>query len=324
MSRPARAVFLGSGSFAIPIVEAVASHETVQLVAVVSAQDRPSGRGRRVHATPVATLARARGWTLHQPARLRDPEAEARILELRPDILLLADYGRIVPAALLDAPRGGALNVHPSLLPRFRGASPIPATILAGDRETGVTIIRMDAGIDTGPIIAQERLPVGGAETAPELEQRLAAAGARLLADVLGEWLDGSVAAVPQPARGATFTRPLRREDGRLDWTRPARALERQVRAYQPWPGSFTASPIGTITVWRAAVAASGGGRGSKAAIALGHREPGTVLPFDHGIAATCADDVLELLEVQMAGRRRVGGAELRSGHPQLVGARLG
>ena len=151
---------------------------------------------------------------------------------------MLADYGQIVPAALLDPPFG-ALNLHPSLLPRHRGASPIPAAIVAGDRETGVTLMRMDAGLDTGPIVAVERLPLAGSETAPELEARLADLAADLLARSLEPWLRGDLPATPQPEEGATLTRPLRREDGRLDPALPAADLERRVRAYLPWPGTF-------------------------------------------------------------------------------------
>jgi len=317
LERPVRTVFLGSGTFAVPVLEAVATHPAVELVAAVSAPDRRAGRGHRPRGVPVATLARQRGWPLHQPARLRDVDAQARLLALRPELLVLADYGQIVPAALVDSPAHGALNVHPSLLPRHRGASPVAATILAGDREGGVTVIRMDAGVDTGPIVAQARVPVAGSETAPRLEERLAALGARLLADVLEPWLGGAIVPLPQPAEGASVTRLLRREDGRLDWTRDAEVLERQVRAYQPWPGSFAPSPFGTITLWGAAVL-----RRDAAGGAISGR-PGTVLPWERGLAVVCAGGALELLEVQLAGRGRMSGRDLRNGYPRIVGERL-
>jgi methionyl-tRNA formyltransferase len=311
------AVFLGSGSFAVPIVEAMAAHPAIDLVAVVSAPDRPAGRGHAVRAVPVAELARQRGWPLQQPARLRHPDAQAALLALEPRIILLADYGQIVPRALIDAPAHSALNVHPSLLPRHRGASPVAATILAGDRESGVTVIRMDAGIDSGPIVAQQRMAVADDETAPELEHRLALLGARVLGEALRPWLAGAISPLPQPDEGVTLTRPLHRADGRLDWTRPAVDLERQVRAYQPWPGSYASTSAGTLTVWQARVVPSSASDGDSQA------EPGTVLALDRGIAVMTGSGALELVEVQLAGRRRMRGPELRNGYPQLVGERL-
>lgn len=317
LDRRVRAVFLGSGSFAVPILEAAAAHSGLDLVAVVSAPDRPAGRGHGTRAVPVTELARQRGLPLQQPARLRDPDAQAALLALDPQIILLADYGQIVPRALIEAPAHGALNVHPSLLPRHRGASPVVATILAGDRESGVTVIRMDAGIDSGPIVAQQRTAVSDDETAPELEHRLALFGMRVLGEVLGPWLAGTISPAAQPEDGVTLTRPLRREDGRLDWSRPAAELERQVRAYQPWPGSFASSSAGTLILWRARVIALPAGDLN---VAL---EPGTVLALDRSIAVRSGSDALELVEVQLAGRRRMSGGELRNGYPQLVGERL-
>ena len=314
VAAPVRTVFLGSGAFAVPIAEAVATHPSIRLVGVISAPDRPAGRGHRVRQAPMAAFARAHEWPLLQPARLRSVEGLASVRQLDPGLLVLADYGRIVPAALLEVPRG-ALNVHPSLLPRHRGASPIAATILGGDVETGVTVIRMDAGVDTGPIVAQERTAVGPDETAPELEARLAAMGARVLVNALSPWLAGLVTATRQPEEGATVTRPLRRSDGKIDWTQDAASIERQTRAYQPWPGSWTDSPAGQLTVWA--------GRVADEPAAATDRAAGTVVPLGRGLAVVTGSGALELREVQLAGGRRVTGADLRNGHPALVGARL-
>lgn len=334
----ARTVFFGSGSFAVPILEALVGAPEVELVGVVSAPDRPAGRGGETRSVPVVRRARELGLSVLQPARVRAPEAIAAIARLRPDLGVLADYGQLIPEALLALPPWGILNVHPSVLPRHRGAAPIQATILAGDREAGVTLIRMDAGLDSGPIVAAERWPLDGTETAPELEARAAAAGAALLRRSLAGWLAGTLAARPQPAEGVTPTRPLRREDGRLDPARTAVELERQVRAYQPWPGSFVETSAGRLVVWRASVRAEGAGPGGQAAGApdrpakgdagqveggAGRAEPGRLVVDGDGLGLVTADGLLRLEEVQLAGRRRMRAPELRRGHPELVGERV-
>lgn len=234
-----RTVFLGSGAFAVPALRRLAGHPRIQLVGVVTAPARPVGRHAVLTPTPVAALARDLGIEpVITPERLRATASIEAVLALEPSLAVLADYGQMVPPALLDLPHG-ALNLHPSALPRFRGAAPIPATIAAGDGVTAVSLMRMDAGLDTGPLVAQEHVALRGDETAPELEALLAERAAELLAGSLGPWLDGSLPAVPQPADGVVLTRPLRRADGRLDPGRPAAELERQVRALQPWPGAF-------------------------------------------------------------------------------------
>jgi methionyl-tRNA formyltransferase len=310
----ARAIFLGTGEFAVPILGSLAAHPAIDLVAVVTAPPRPAGRGRAVGASPVAARAAVLGLPVIAPERLRAPASVAAIRALAPDLLVLADYGQIVPRELLELPAHGALNLHPSLLPRHRGASPIPAAILAGDRETGVTLMRMDAGLDSGPLIAQRRLALDGTEGAPELEARLARMAAALLADTLDDWLAGRLAAVPQLAsEGVTMTRPLRRVDGRLDAGRSAAELERQVRAFQPWPGSFVETDAGRLVVWRAEVVADGPAAA-----------PGTILADGDGLAIATAGGCLRLVEVQPAGGRRMDGAALRRGRPTLAGSRIG
>jgi methionyl-tRNA formyltransferase len=243
------------------------------------------------------------------PARLREPAAVAEALALEPDLVVLADYGGIVPRPLLELPHG-ALNLHPSLLPRHRGAAPIPATILAGDRETGVTIIRMDEGIDTGPIVAVERTPLSGTETAPELEIRLAAVAAELLARTIGPWLRGELTTRPQPADGGTRTALLRREDGRLDPRDGAAALERRVRALQAWPGAFIETDLGRIAVHAASLAP---------------RQPGDavgqLVAHEDTFAVVGSDGRLVVDIAQAPGGRRMTGAELLRGRRGLIGA---
>jgi len=294
---PVRTVFFGSGAFAIPILVALLAAPEIDVVAVVSAPDRPVGRRREPTPTPLAARAALIGLPLLRPSRFRDEAAIAEVAAVHPSLGILADYGRIVPQAVLDVPRHGILNVHPSLLPRHRGATPIPAAILAGDVSTGVTIIRMDAGLDTGPIVASETWPLDGTETAPELETRASVAGAELLVRILPRWLDGSIVPRPQAGEAATVTRPLRREDGRLDPSEPASELARRVRALQPWPGSYVETASGRLTVWRALAVPS-----------EGEDVPGQLVR--HGIrpALTTVAGRLLLEEVQPSGGRRMTG----------------
>jgi methionyl-tRNA formyltransferase len=298
-----RTVFFGSGSFALPVLIRIADPSLARLVGVVSAPPRPSGRGRRPSSTPVAKAAEQAGRPLLTPASLRDQAALAALAALRPELIVLADYGRLIPGSVLALPPLGALNLHPSLLPRHRGASPIPATIAAGDTRTGVTLMRMDEGLDTGPIVAQRMVALDGSETAPELEASLAQLAAELLADSLPAWVSGGLTERPQPVEGASLTRPLRREDGRLDPALPAHRLERQVRAYQPWPGSWLEWDSDRIVVWRASVEET---RTTDL--------PGTVAATAAGPVLVTSDGGLRLDEVQPAGRRRMSGADYLRG----------
>lgn len=292
-------MFLGSGIFGLPTLRRLAVHPSVELVGVVTAPARPVGRKQVLTATPIGALAAELGvGPVLTPARLRAPEAIAEILALAPGLAVLADYGQIVPKALLDLPQG-ALNLHPSALPRWRGASPIAATILAGDRETAVTLMRMDVGLDTGPVVARMDVPLTGSERAPQLEARLADIAGELLARSLGPWLRGELAASPQPADGVVLTRPLRREDGRLDPGRPAAELERQVRAYVPWPGTFVELAGQRLVVTEASV-----GRSEPSDV------PGTVLRHGQRPALATADGRLVLEWVTPEGRRPMTGED--------------
>ncbi len=302
-SSPARVVFFGSGAFAVPCLDALLASAAVRVVGVVSAPDRPAGRQGTLSPTPVTEHARAARLTVLQPERLRAPEAIAAVAALAPELGVLADYGQIVPHEVLDVPVRGILNVHPSILPRHRGATPVPATIMAGDAEAGVTIIAMDAGLDTGPIVAVERWPLRGDETTPALEAAAAIRGSRLLASILPGWLAGELAPTAQDEAAATLSRPFRREDGRLDPALPAADLERRVRALQPWPGTFAETVAGRLAVHRAAV-----GAGS------GDDRPGRLVADGDGLALTTALDRLRLLEVQLAGGRRMTAVELCRG----------
>jgi methionyl-tRNA formyltransferase len=298
-----RTVFLGSGAFAVPALRLLALDPAIALAGVVTAPPRPVGRRQVPTATPVGQAAAYLGLEpVLTPIRLRAPEAIAAVLELQPDLAVLADYGQIVPGPLLALPHG-ALNLHPSLLPRWRGASPIPATIRAGDPVTGVSLMRMDEGLDTGPVVAQQRVTLVGDETAPVLESRLADVAADLLVRSLGGWLDGTLPAVPQPVEGATLTRALRREDGRLDPGRSAAELERQVRAYLPWPGSFVEVDGERLVVTSASVAPS-----QPADV------PGRLAASDGKPALVTAAGRLVLELVTPPGRRPMSGADYLRG----------
>ena len=308
----ARTIFLGSGAFAVPILEALAKHPSVELVGVMTAPDRPAGRGRLLRPTPIALLARSMWIPLLQPSRLREPEAIAQVADLRPELGVLADYGQIVPRDLLELPRLGILNLHPSLLPRHRGATPIQATIADGDNRTGVTIIRMDEGVDTGPIVAVTAWPLLGTERAPDVEAFAAREAAALLDGTLDRWIAGTAPATPQDETAATTTRTLRRADGRLDPMLPAQVLERRIRAYQPWPGTYVETPAGRLAVHAASTAAA---------------EPGDVAgrlePQGDRLALTTTSERLVLDEVQLAGRRSMRGDDFLRGQPDLAGVEL-
>jgi methionyl-tRNA formyltransferase len=309
MTSPARTIFLGSGEFAVPIVSALARQPAVNLVGIVTAPSRGAPEGSED--VPIAAWAVRSQVPMLRPRRLREQEVVEQVLRAGPHLLVLADYGQIVPAALLTTPRHGALNLHPSLLPRHRGASPVQAAILEGDKETGVTIIQMDSGLDTGPVVAQARYATSGTETAPELEARLSLLAADLLAHTLEPYLAGEITPRPQPAEGVTMTHPLRREDGRLEPVRGITYLDRQIRAYQPWPGTFFETDAGRVIVWDARPL--GGGA---------TRETGTLLRLPaNRVALAASDGLLELVEVQPAGGRRMSAAELVRGRPGLVGS---
>jgi methionyl-tRNA formyltransferase len=309
---------LGSGSFAVPILDALLAMPGLRIEAVVSAPDRPVGRKAIPTPTPVAGRARELGLPLLQPARVRGADSVAALQALSPDLAILADYGQLIPRVLLDLSPRGFLNLHPSALPRHRGAAPIPATILAGDTDSAVTLIVVTDEMDAGPVVAVESLEVRADDTAPVLEERAAATAARLLTRALPEWLAGRLPARPQPDQGVTLTRPLRREDGLLDPNRPAVELERQIRAYQPWPGSYiqTENTGGErLIIWKAHVARSRpgdrvGGFGSASAPSVTSSEA----PF-----LGTADGRLVLERVQRAGGREMGAEEYLRGHPDLV-----
>jgi methionyl-tRNA formyltransferase len=287
------------------------------VVGVVTQPDRPAGRGRQLEASPVKQFAGQAGLPVIQPQRLREPEALAQMQAWSPDLIVVAAFGQILRPAVLDLPPHGCLNVHGSLLPRHRGAAPIAAAILAGDAETGITIMRMDPGLDTGPMLASRALPIQADDTTGSLTSRLAPLGASLLLETIPEYLVGRLPPVAQEEARATYAPQLKKEDGQLDFTQPASALERRVRALLPWPGAFA--------VWPDAI--TGEARQLKvlraAALDRGVGAVGEVVAMPEGPAVGTPDGALLLLEVQPSGKRPMPAADFARGARGFIGSRL-
>ena len=308
-----RIVFLGSGAFAIPSLQALvaAGHE---IAAVITQPDREKGRGRSLLPPALKPVAEALGLTVLQPARIRAPEAQEALRALAPELQVVVAYGQILPRSVIDIAPAGTINVHSSLLPRYRGAAPIHWAIVNGEAETGVTTMMIDEGLDTGPILLKRATAIGPEETTPELEARLAAIGGALLVDTIAGLAQGTIAPIPQDHAAATHAPILRKEDGRIDWTAPADAIARRVRGLKPWPGTTTAWAGTDLKVLRAAVA-----RPDKGA------EPGTILSMDDGLLVACGGGTaLRILEVQPASRRPMPASAFTAGARLASGTRLG
>ncbi len=293
---------MGTPAFAATILEALiaAGH---RLLAVYTQPPRPAGRGHRLQPSPVQLLAERQGIVVRCPPGLRDRETQAGFAALGAEAAVVAAYGLILPQVMLIAPRLGCLNVHASLLPRWRGAAPIQRALLAGDRETGLTIMQMEKGLDTGPILIQQPLPIGAAATTAGLTEELAQLGGRLIVAALDGLAAGTLVPRPQPQAGVSYAPKISREEGRLDWGRPASELERRVRALDPWPGAYFEHDSAPIRVLTAAALADAPGD-----------PPGTVL--DDRLAIACGSGVLRLLRLQRPGRAPLDASEFLRGYP--------
>ena len=315
LPRP-RIVFMGTPAFAVESL--AACHELGEVVLVVSQPDRPVGRKGIVEAPPVKRWALEHGIQVLQPERLKGGDLHEVVRALDADVSVVAAYGRILPRELLDAPRFGSVNVHASLLPKYRGAAPVQWAIARGERETGVSLMRMEAGLDTGPVFAQSRLEIAPDETGEGLLGKLAFEGARLLQRELIPYLRGERVPEPQDNDAATHAPIIRKEDGRLDFTRPAAELEARLRAFTPWPGAFTELGQKRLKVHRAIVDASTGCQADKV-------EAGTVLWADErGLAVATSQGAIVFLEVQIEGGRRLSAADFLKGRDVPAGTRLG
>lgn len=305
-----RVAFFGSPDFAVPTLSALID-SAYRPVVVVTQPDRPAGRGRSLRPPPVKLVAQAAGIDVLQPERLREPAATAALAAYAPELQIIVAYGQILRPSVLALPRFGTLNVHASLLPRWRGASPVTAAILAGDEESGTTIMRVDEGEDTGDILASRVEPVRPDDDAGRLSDRLAAAGAALLLETIPRWLSGEITPQPQDDALATRAPRLTKAQGRIDWTRPAAEIGRQVRAFSPWPGATTELRGRGLRIWRARVSAGGGA-------------PGTVLAAGETIDVASGEGVLCIERLQRAGKQALDASVFANGEPALVGQVLG
>ena len=313
---PLRIVFFGTAELACASLSALTASPAFTVTSVVTQPDRPKGRKLHPQPSPVKVLAADKRLPLLQPERARNDTFVQTLAEYQPDLIVVVAYGQILPRALLELPRFGCLNVHTSLLPKYRGAAPIQWAILNDELETGVTIMKMDEGLDTGALLASRSTPITPADNAQTLHNRLAAIGAGLLIQTVPEFVTGTIVPRKQPQTGASYARKITREDGRLDWTQPARSLWNLVRGLVPWPGAYTvltADPKPSLLkIWQAAVVDSGSG------------SPGEVLESSRsGIVVACGQQALRIIELQREGGRRLNAQDFLAGHPLVSGQRL-
>jgi len=310
-----RVVFMGSAEIACASLQALLDADGIDVVGVVTQPDRPSGRGKHTASCAAHAYAQVRGVDLYAPELVNTPEATARLAAWRPDVGVVVAYGQILRRELLALPPLGLVNVHTSLLPKYRGAAPIQRAVANGDRETGVTIMQMDAGMDTGDILAQQAVPIGEQDTAGRVHDRLGAAAAALLVPVLFDLQAGRVQPQPQNLAHATLAAKLQKAEGRLDWTQPARYLYNHVRGFNLWPGCYCRFDGGgsarTLRVLEARVEASQPVR------------PGSVIGVDGGLVVACGEGALRLVRVQPEGGKAMDGAAFLCGHAIKVGERL-
>jgi methionyl-tRNA formyltransferase len=306
-----RIIFMGTPRFGQVILEALIGR--YEIAAVITQPDEEAGRGRKVSISPVKATALAHNVHLLQPPKIRHPEVVQQLRELAPAAIVVAAFGQILPPAILSLPPHGCINVHGSLLPRHRGAAPVPAAILAGDKETGITIMLMDAGMDTGPMLSQASISIAPDDTTASLTEKLGDLGVRLLLDTLPHWMAGEIEPQKQDDSRATYTKLLRREDGRIRWSDTAEEIGRHCRAFYPWPAAFTLWAEQQIRVLRARPAAT----------TVPGQAPGTVVQLHSQVGVVTGEGLLMLEEVQLAGKRAMPVEDFVRGQRSFVGALL-
>lgn len=313
---PLRIIFMGTAELSCASLQKLADDKNFSLLAVVTQPDKPKGRELKLTPSPVKILAEKFNLPVLQPVKARDENFISQLRESKPDLLVVVAYGQILPQAILDVPPHGCLNVHTSLLPKYRGAAPIQWAIANGDAETGVTIMQMDAGLDTGPILSIRRTPILPTDDSQILHDRLAQLGAELLAETIPDYIAGKISAQPQSADGASYAAKIKKEDGKIDWNLPAEKIWHRLRAFTPWPGAFTflqaEGKPQLLKLWKAEVHAAAG-------------PVGTVLSAEKaGIVVACGKQALRILELQREGGRRMSAAEFLTGHDLEPGGKIG
>jgi methionyl-tRNA formyltransferase len=314
---PLRIVFMGTAELACASLKALLESPHFEVIGAVTQPDRPKGRELKLQPSPVKKIAAAAGLPVWQPERARHPDFLKELAALRPDLLVVAAYGQILPPPMLDLPRFGGVNVHASLLPKYRGAAPIQWAILNDEPETGVTIMKMAAGLDTGDILSRQSIPILPEDNAATLHDRLAVLGAELLVPTALAYTSGSITPQPQVEAESSYARKITKEDGRLDWAQPARTLWNRVRAFTPWPGAFTLLPENSaprlLKIFQATIEENR------------HGSPGEILQADKlGLVVACGQGALCIRELQLEGRRKMTTAEVLAGHPLPPGMKLG
>jgi len=300
-----RIVFMGTPQFAVPVLEGLSATE-YHIAGVVTQPDRPAGRGKKVEPTPVKQFALDCGLKVLQPPTLHSPSVITELQELDPDLIVVAAYGSFLPPQVLNLPKYNCLNIHPSMLPNYRGPSPVASAILNGDKHTGSTVMVLDSGMDSGPLVAQHNEKIADADTTQILTNRLFKVGTKLLIDILPQWIQNEIKAIPQEEADATFTKLLTRQDGQIVWSQAAQLIERQIRAYSPWPGSFT-SWKGRLKILKAHAVSHDAG-------------PGLVMELDNTFAIGTGHGVLKVTQLQLEGRKAVSGTEFLRGHQDIIG----
>ncbi|HXN53500.1 MAG TPA: methionyl-tRNA formyltransferase [Candidatus Acidoferrum sp.] len=300
-----RILFCGTPHFAVPTFIHLLAQPDIEIAAVITQPDRPRGRGRQISASPVKEAAIAASVPVHQPEKIRSPEARDLLQRLAPDCIVIIAYGQIIPATLLNIPRLGWINLHASLLPKYRGAAPINWAIANGETETGLTTMRIDAGMDTGDVLLQEEIDIAPEETAPELTESMAEAGAPLMLETLRGVAAGKLVARPQNNDEATYAPLLKKEDGRIDWNRPAQEIYNRMRGFAPWPGVYTSFRGQTCHLWAEPFSLGAPTSGP----------PGTIFREDSQILIACGHTtLLRLLSVKLEGRKQISAVEFANG----------
>jgi len=319
---PLRIIFMGTAELSCASLGKLAGDKNFSVAAVVTQPDKPKGRELKVTPSPVKILAEKLNLPVLQPLKARDEQFIAELRELEPGLIVVVAYGQILPQMILDLPRFGCLNVHTSLLPKYRGAAPIQWAIANGDAETGVTIMKVDAGLDTGPILATRRTPILPADDSQNLHDRLAQLGAELLVETIPDFVAGKISPQPQPAEGSTYAAKIKKEDGQIDWNLPAEKIWNRLRAFTPWPGAFTflrnaehcsanAPKPQLLKIWKAEAVEHAG-------------RAGEILSADKsGILVGCGQNALRILELQREGGRRLTAEQFLAGFPIKTGASL-